>query len=122
MEENQGRRPRRSLEERIADLDAKIEARYQDISIIQEQKAASAAAFDEKIEKVKGKIAALETQKKHLTAPKPKKPRKTEKQLWEELRLKAKKAGLKPKEVAELLDLNENNATPVDDSVVTDNE
>lgn len=118
MEENQGRRPRRSLEERIADLDAKIEARYQDISVIQEQKAASAAVFDEKIEKVKEKIAVLEAQKKHLTAPKPKKTRKTEKQLWEELRLRAKKAGLKPKEVAELLDLDKDN----DASVDTDNE
>lgn len=122
MEENQGRRPRRSLEERIADIDAKIQALDEDISNIQEKKAAAAAAFDEKIEKVKERIAALEAQKKHLTAPKPKKTRKTEKQLWEELRLKAKKAGLKPKEVAELLDLDKDAAAPADDSVDTDNE
>ena len=41
MEENQVRRPRRTLEERIADIDAKIAARCNDISALQEQKAAA---------------------------------------------------------------------------------
>ena len=35
MEENQVRRPRRTLEERIADIDAKIAARCNDISALQ---------------------------------------------------------------------------------------
>ena len=68
MEENQERRPRRTLEERVADIDAKIQARWNEISALQEKKAESAAMFDEKIEKVKEKIDALETQKKYLTA------------------------------------------------------
>ena len=122
MEENQERRPRRTLEERVADIDAKIQARWNDISALQEKKAESAAMFDEKIEKVKEKIGALETQKKYLTAPKPRKKRQTEKQLWEELRIKAKKAGLKPKEVAELLELDKVEATPADDSTGTTEE
>ena len=122
MEENQERRPRRTLEERVADIDAKIQARWNDISALQEKKAESAAVFDEKIEKVKEKIGALETQKKYLTAPKPRKKRQTEKQLWEELRIKAKKAGLKPKEVAELLELDKVEATPADDSTGTTEE
>lgn len=122
MEENQERRPRRTLEERVADIDAKIQARWNEISALQEKKAESAAVFDEKIEKVKEKIDALETQKKYLTAPKPRKKRQTEKQLWEELRIKAKKAGLKPKEVAELLELDKVEATPADDSTGTTEE
>ena len=64
----------------------------------------------------------METQKKYLTAPKPRKKRQTEKQLWEELRIKAKKAGLKPKEVAELLELDKVEATPADDSTGTTEE
>ncbi len=122
MEENQVRRPRRTLEERIADIDAKIAARCNDISALQEQKAAAVATFDEKIKKAKEKIDALEAQKKHLTAPKPKKQRKTEKQLWEELRVRAKKAGFKPNDVAELLELNKDDATPAGDSVEADGE
>ena len=46
MEENQVRRPRRTLEERIADIDAKIAARCNDISALQEQKAAAVATAD----------------------------------------------------------------------------
>ena len=122
MEENQVRRPRRTLEERIADIDAKIAARCNDISALQEQKAAAVATFDEKIKKAKEKIDALEAQKKHLTAPKPKKQRKPEKQLWEELRVRAKKAGFKPNDVAELLELNKDDATPAGDSVEADGE
>ena len=122
MEENQVRRPRRTLEERIADIDAKIAARCNDISALHEQKAAAVATFDEKIKKAKEKIDALEAQKKHLTAPKPKKQRKTEKQLWEELRVRAKKAGFKPNDVAELLELNKDDATPAGDSVEADGE
>ena len=38
MEENQERRPRRTLEERVADIDAKIQARWNDISALQEKK------------------------------------------------------------------------------------
>jgi len=122
VEENQVRRPRRTLEERIADIDAKIAARCNDISALQEQKAAAVATFDEKIKKAKEKIDALEAQKKHLTAPKPKKQRKTEKQLWEELRVRAKKAGFKPNDVAELLELNKDDATPAGDSAEADGE
>ena len=122
MEENQVRRPRRTLEERIADIVAKIAARCNDISALQEQKAAAVATFDEKIKKAKEKIDALEAQKKHLTAPKPKKQRKTEKQLWEELRVRAKKAGFKPTDVAELLELNKDDATPAGDSAEADGE
>ena len=100
MEETRQRRPRRTPEEKAADIDAKIQQLKDSIVSIEEKKAAAIADFDSKSESVKAKIAALEEQKKAVLAPpKPRKPRPTVAQRWEDAMKTAKKAGIKPEEL-----------------------
>ena len=100
MEEQKVRRPRRTAEQRAADIDAKIQKLNEDLEGVEAKRAAAKAAS------VKERIAALEQQKKEILAPKPpRRPRKTKKQKIQELIQSASKSGLKPEEIAERLGL-----------------
>ena len=106
MEEQKVRRPRRTAEQRAADIDAKIQKLNEDLEGVEAKRAAAMQEFDAKAASVKERIAALERKKKEILAPKPpRKPRKTKKQKIQELIQSASKSGLKPEEIAERLGL-----------------
>ena len=106
MEEQKVRRPRRTAEQRAADIDAKIQKLNEDLEGVEAKRAAAMQEFDAKAASVKERIAALEQQKKEILAPKPtRRPRKTKKQKIQELIQSASKSGLKPEEIAERLGL-----------------
>ena len=106
MEEQKVRRPRRTVEQKAADIDARIQKLNEDLEGIEEKRIAANQEFDTKAAAVKERIAALEQQKKDILAPKPpRKPRKTKKQKIQELIQSASKSGLKPEEIAERLGL-----------------
>lgn len=97
------KRIRRTSEQIIADLDHTIAGLQDSITEIEEKKAASAVAFDAKIEAVKTKIAKLEEKKKSILSPKKRKPRKSKTAQIKELVKRANKSGLKLEEIAEKL-------------------
>lgn len=103
MDEQQVKRTRRSPEERVADIDAKLETLSKSIAAIKEKKAVAVATFDGKIDALKVKVAALEGKKHTILNPPPRKPRRTEKQKWAEVVKMAKKAGLKPEDIQKQL-------------------
>ena len=106
MDEQKVRRPRRTAEQRAADIDAKIQKLNEDLEGVEAKRAAAMQEFDAKAAAVKGRIEALEQQKKDILAPKPqRKPRKTKRQKIQELIQSASKSGLKPEEIAERLGL-----------------
>ena len=106
MDEQRVRRPRRTAEQRAADIDAKIQKLNEDLEGVEAKRAAAMQEFDAKAATVKDRIEALEQQKKEILAPKPpRKPRKTKKQKIQELIQTASKSGLKPEEIAERLGL-----------------
>lgn len=108
MDEPKMRRPRRTAEQKTAEIDAKIQKLNQDMENIEAKRAAAMQEFDTKAASVKERIEALEQQKQELLAPKPpRKPRKTKKQKIQELIQCANKSGLKPEEIAERLGLNQ---------------
>ena len=100
------KRVRRTAEERIAEIDAKIEECGSQIKVIEAKKQEAIAAFDVRISKIQARIKELDKQKAAILAPKPsRKPRKTKKQRIQDLMKQAQKAGLKPEEIAERLGL-----------------
>lgn len=106
--ETEKKRTRRSVEERIAEVDAKIEAVNQSIAELEAKKQAAIASYDEKIAAAQERIQSLESKKAAILAPKPKikhKPRKTKKQMIQDIMKQAQKAGMKPQEIAERLGL-----------------
>jgi len=103
MDEQGAKRKRRTPEERVAKLDAKIEALQQSITKYEEQKNAAVQEYDNKITAANAKVETLEQQKKDILTPKVRKPRKTKKQKTEEVIQKALKSGLKLNEIAERL-------------------
>ena len=106
MPDIENKRVRRSTEERIALVDAKIEELNGQIQMLEEKRQEAVATFDDRIAKVHEKIKGLEEQKAAILAPKPpRKPRKTKKQKIQDLMKQAQKAGLKPEEIAERLGL-----------------
>lgn len=106
MEEQKVRRPRRTAEQKAAEIDAKIQRLNENLEDIEVKRTAANQEFDAKAASVKERIAALEQQKKDILAPKPpRKPRKTKKQKIQELIQSASKSGLKPEEIAERLGL-----------------
>ncbi len=107
MAETEKKRVRRTAEERVFALDMKKEELEKSIQSIEEKKQAAISVFDEKIEKIQGKITVLEKQKAAILSPKaPRKPRKSKKQKIQNLMKQAQKAGLKPEEIAERLGLS----------------
>lgn len=106
MFENETKRSRRTPEERIAEIDAKIEECEKQIQAIEVKKQETITSFDERIKKVQRRIKGLDKQKAEILAPKPpRKPRKTKKEKIQDLMKQAQKAGLKPEEIAERLGL-----------------
>ena len=106
MDEQKVRRPRRTAEQRAADIDAKIQKLNEDLEGVEAKRAAAMQEFDAKAATVKDRIEALEQQKMEILAPKPpRKPRTTKKQKIQELIQTASKSGLKPEEIAERLGL-----------------
>lgn len=104
MSENETKRVRRTPEERIAEIDAKIGAVSQSIEDLEAKKQAAIASFDEKIAAAQERIKGLEAKKQEILTPKPpRKPRKTKKQKIQEILKEAQKSGMKPEEIAERL-------------------
>ena len=102
MSNTENKRVRRTTEERIAEVNAKIEELNGQIQSLEEKKQEAVTAYNDRIAKVKG----LEKQKAAILAPKPpRKPRKTKKEKIQDLMKQAQKAGLKPEEIAERLGL-----------------
>lgn len=80
MSESEGKRVRRSAEERAAEIDTKVEALRQSITDQETKKQEAVAAFDEKIASIRERIKAMEAKKKEILAPKqPRKRRKSNK-------------------------------------------
>lgn len=106
MSNAENKRVRRTTEERIAEIDSKIEELGNQIQAIEAKKQESAATFDERISKVQARIKELDKQKAAILGPKPpRKPRKTKKEKIQDLMKQAQRAGLKPEEIAERLGL-----------------
>lgn len=106
MPDTENKRVRRTTEERITEIDNKIEELGNQIQAIEAKKQESVAAFDDRIAKVQARIEVLNKQKADILSPKPpRKPRKTKKQKIQDLMKQAQKAGLKPEEIAERLGL-----------------
>jgi septal ring factor EnvC (AmiA/AmiB activator) len=104
MDEQTAKRTRRTPEQKAEEIEAKIQKLTQEIETIEEKRATANQEFDQKIEAVKVKVAALEQRKKEILAPKPaKKPRKTKKQKIAEILKQAQKSGMKPEQIAEAL-------------------
>ena len=80
-----------------------------DLRELEAKKQAAIASYDEKIAAAQERIQSLESKKAAILAPKPKtkrKPRKTKKQMIQDIMKQAQKAGLKPQEIAERLGLS----------------
>lgn len=106
MSSTENKRVRRTTEERIAEIDSRIEECKKQIQAIEVKKQETIASFDERIKKVQSRIKGLDKQKAEILAPKPpRKPRKTKKEKIQDLMKQAQKAGLKPEEIAERLGL-----------------
>lgn len=107
--ETEKKRTRRSVEERAAEVEAKIEAVNHAIAELEAKKQVAIASYDEKIAVAQERIQSLESKKAAILAPKPKtkrKPRKTKKQMIQDIMKQAQKAGMKPQEIAERLGLS----------------
>jgi uncharacterized small protein (DUF1192 family) len=103
MDEQKAKRIRRTPEQRVEEIEAKIQQLNQEIEAIEAKRAAANQAFDQKLETVKTKVTALEQRKQKILTPKLKKPRKTKKQKIEAILKQAQKSGLKPEQIAEAL-------------------
>lgn len=110
MADSEKKRVRRSIDERAAEFDKKIQKANAQKTDLETKKKDAVAEYDGKIAAVKAKIEKLEAAKAELLKPKaPRKPRKTKKQKMEELVQKMQKSGMKPEEIAEKLGLKLDN-------------
>ena len=104
MAETENKRPRRTPQERAAEVDSKIEKLNQSITEIEAKKQAVVAEYDTKIATAQEHIKALESKKQEILAPKPpRKPRKTKKQKIQEIVKLAMKSGMSVEEIADQL-------------------
>ncbi|MCI8856977.1 MAG: hypothetical protein HFH26_10610 [Clostridiaceae bacterium] len=105
MEEK--KRVRRSAEERILEIDEKIEKFEQSLVELDDKRAEAMIAFDEKEANLRDKIQQLQLKKEDILSPKPiKRTRKSKKQKIADLVKLANKSGLKPEEIAERLGID----------------
>lgn len=65
MEEQKAKRTRRTPEQMIEEIEAKMQKLTQEIEAIEEKRMATNQEFDQKVEAVKGKIAAMEQRKRN---------------------------------------------------------
>ena len=105
MEEK--KRVRRSAEERILEINEKIEKFEQSLVELDDKRAEAMIAFDEKEANLRDKIQQLQLKKEYILSPKPiKRTRKSKKQKIADLVQLANKSGLKPEEIAERLGID----------------
>ncbi len=105
MEEK--KRVRRSAEERILEINEKIEKFEQSLVELDDKRAEAMIAFDEKEANLRDKIQQLQLKKEDILSPKPiKRTRKSKKQKIADLVKLANKSGLKPEEIAERLGID----------------
>ena len=105
MEEK--KRVRRGAEERILEIDEKIEKFEQSLVELDDKRAEAMIAFDEKEANLRDKIQQLQLKKEDILSPKPiKRTRKSKKQKIADLVKLANKSGLKPEEIAERLGID----------------
>ena len=105
MEEK--KRVRRSAEERILEINEKIEKFEQSLVELDDKRAEAMIAFDEKEANLRDKIQQLQLKKEDILSPKPiKRTRKSKKQQIADLVKLANKSGLKPEEIAERLGID----------------
>ena len=110
MADSEKKRVRRSVDERAAEFDKKIQKANAQITDLETKKKDAVAEFDGKIAASKAKVEKLEAAKAELLKPKaPRKPRKTKKQKMDELVKKMEKSGMKPEEIAKKLGLELDN-------------
>lgn len=76
MPDTENKRVRRTTEERIAEIDNKIEELGNQIQAIEAKKQESIAVFDDRIAKVQARIEGLNKQKADILSPSRPKPRK----------------------------------------------
>ena len=106
--------PRRPVEERIAEIDGKIQKLNDEISSVKAKKENLISSYDQKIANGVARIKDLEKKKEAILNPKPRARRKTKKQKMNELLQQALKSGLSPEDLADKLGLTEE--TPQEES------
>lgn len=99
--------PRRPVEERVAEIDSKIQKISDEISSMKAKKEEVISSYDQKIANGTAKIKDLEKKKESILNPKPRSRRKTKKQKMNELLQQALKSGLSPEDLADKLGLTE---------------
>jgi len=106
MEEK--KRIRRSAEERVQEIDEKIEKFERSLADLDDKRADAMLAFDEKEASIRDKIQQLQMKKEDILSPKPiKRTRVSKKQKMAAVLKMATKAGWKPEEIVEKLGLGE---------------
>jgi len=98
MAESENKRPRRTPQERAAEMDSKIEKVNEFITELEGKKQAAIADYDAKITAAHERIKTLEAKKQEILSPKP--PRKTKKQKIQEIIKLAMKSGMSVEEIA----------------------
>lgn len=98
MAESENKRPRRTPQERAAEMDSKIEKVNGFITELEGKKQAAIADYDAKITAAHERIKTLEAKKQEILSPKP--PRKTKKQKIQEIIKLAMKSGMSVEEIA----------------------
>lgn len=120
MEEK--KRIRRSAEERVAEIDAKIDQLNESLDTLADKREEAIAEFDEKEKKLQEKIKTLTKKKEDILSPEPKKrrPRMTKKRKINDILSKAVKAGLTPEDISELLGLQDAPASEETDDTASE--
>mgnify|MGYP000320918849 CR=1 FL=1 len=100
------KRPRRTPQERVADIDSKIalingSIKKLETKKLETKKQVAVASIEEKIAAAQERIKVLEVKKANILNPKP--SSKTEKQKIQEIMKQVQENGLKPEEIAERL-------------------
>ena len=104
------KRARRSKEERVAEIDEKINNLNQSLDALEDKRDEANAAFDEKEKSIRGKIHFFKGKKEDILSPTPKKrTRMTKKRKISNLLNDACKSGLTPEDIARMLGLSEEN-------------
>lgn len=98
MAESENKRPRRTPQERAAEMDSKIEKVNEFITELEGKKQAAIADYDAKITAAHERIKTLEAKKQEILSPKP--LRKTKKQKIQEIIKLAMKSGMSVEEIA----------------------
>lgn len=100
------KRARRSKEERVAEIDEKINNLNQSLDALDDKRDEANATFDEKEKSIREKIKLLKEKKEDILSPTPKKrTRMTKKKIISILLNDACNSGLTPEDIARMLGL-----------------